>query len=65
MTSTGRGSVQRARQVLGQHLAELLDAPVVDEVLDAGPLAVGAVAVVAEQLDDRLGRARPPARPAT
>ena len=28
-----------------------------DQVLDAGPLAVGAVAVVAEQLDHRLGRA--------
>ena len=50
------GSASGAAEVVAQHLAELLDAPVVDHVLDAGPLAVGAVAVVAEQLDDRLGR---------
>ena len=39
-----------------QHVAELLDAPVVDDVLDAGALTVGPVAVVAEQLQHSLGR---------
>src|SRR3712207_7117145 len=33
---------QGAADVAGQHLAELLDAPVVHHVLDAGALAVGA-----------------------
>ena len=42
------------RQVVAEHLAELFDAPVVDQILDAGALAVAAVTVVAEQLDDRL-----------
>ena len=65
VTSTGRGKRSGHAQIVGQHLAELLDAPVVDQVLDARPLAVGAVAVIAEQLDDRLGRRRRPASAGT
>ena len=51
--------VRRAAEIAGQHFAEALDAPVVNEVFDAGPFAVAAVAVIAEQLDDRLGGVEP------
>ena len=39
---------QGTAQVFAQNLAEALHAPVVDQVLDAGPLAIGTIAVVAE-----------------
>ena len=46
---------ERALEVFGlQHLAELLDAPVGDEELQASPGAQAAVAVVAEDADDAL-----------
>ncbi len=60
VTSTG-AAARAFAEVAGQHLAEFLDAPVVDDVFDAGPLAVGPVAVVAEQLD-APPRPRPPRR---
>ena len=51
----GRAVEQRAAEVLRlDHLAELLRAPVVDEELQPGPGAQPAVAVVAEDRDDRL-----------
>ena len=55
---------ERLRQVIRLSTSRnFLDAPIVDDVLDAGALAVGAVAVVAEQLDDRLGRGHDVVRP--
>ena len=39
---------EREGEIRGEDGAELLDAPVVDEILDAGALAVGPIAVVAE-----------------
>ena len=64
---------QRMAQVLLDLRPEGRQAPVVDDVLEPGPLAVGAVAEVAEDLEDRLadlrgrrrGRRSRAARPGT
>src|SRR5207247_1043190 len=41
--------------IFTEHVAEPFDAPVVNHVLEPGPLAVAAVPVVAEQLENALG----------
>ena len=45
--------------VASEHLADLLDPPVVNDVLQSRPLPIGPVAVIAEELDDPLGRGDP------
>ena len=53
---SSRGSTQRLVPVVaGKHFADPFDAPVVNDVLEAGPFAIAPVAVIAEELDDLLG----------
>ena len=56
VTGTSRGSAGPAQVVAGQDVPHLFDPVVGDHVLEPGPLAVGPVPVVAEELDHRLRR---------
>src|SRR6516162_2391686 len=49
------GQFEGKREIASEHATEFLHAPIVDEVFDARPSAVAAVAMIAEKLDDGLG----------
>ena len=49
-----QGEHQRKGQIALENFAKFVDAPVVHDIFDARPFAVAAVAMIAEQLDDRL-----------